>query len=44
MSVEDIFDLLKDFDEVWNELEPSDKKEITSQLLGEKIQVSFCGI
>jgi len=44
MSIEDIFDLLKDFDAVWNELEPAEKKEITSQLLGEKILVSSCGI
>ena len=39
INIEDVLVLLEDFDEVWDELEIEQKKEIATLLLGEKIYI-----
>ena len=44
IDIEEILDILKDFDEVWDTLEVEEKKEIARVLLGDKIIVNNKGI
>lgn len=44
VNIEDILNILKNFDEVWEELNAEQKRDITSALLGDKILVNERGV
>jgi site-specific DNA recombinase len=44
ISIDDIFAILHDFDNIWDELEPPEKKEITSRLIDNEIKVFTYGV